>query len=137
MNYVAKYLLSEKGNEIYRKWTFMPQHDYVSCPVCECHETRELYALGSSRAVVCKQYNMKYVSPQLSDQDLSEYYTSMHKDDLFKRDFEGREHDMFNNQAERQKKIKDRRIEIGLANQHIKNGKVLDIGAGTGLFLRA
>jgi SAM-dependent methyltransferase len=58
----------------------------------------------------------------------------MHKDDLFKRDFEGREHDMFNNQVERQNKIKDRRIEIDLANQYRKNGKVLDIGAGTGLF---
>ena len=112
----------------------MIPEEEVCCPVCGGCNRKTLYSLGEYRAVICLQCRFKYVSPQLSRAQLSEYYAKMYSDEIFKRDFEGRRHDMFGDAKERVNKIRDRHVEIELTDRFCKKGRVLDIGSGSGLY---
>ncbi|WP_419786684.1 class I SAM-dependent methyltransferase [Pseudodesulfovibrio sp.] len=129
-----RYLASPAGEAMARKWAYMPLTQEVPCPLCGARSHTLWYSLGQGRAVRCARCGMKYVSPRLSEEQLGEYYAAMYTDPLFRKDFEGREHDFFGDPEERRKKIRDRHVEIELTDAFAPKGRVLDIGSGSGLY---
>lgn len=131
MNTFEYYWSSLAGRDLVDKWEFTVPDDHVSCALCGSWTRKLLYGLGKTQTVEC-ECGFRYVTPQLSDRALSDYYRNFYE--LDNSDFEGHRHDMFEDPEERRRKIQDRHVEIELTNRFTKTGKVLDIGCGPGLY---
>lgn len=131
---VKRYLSSQKGELLMKRWDYMIPEDETGCPLCNSSRRSLYYELGRSKALKCSDCGMKYVSPRLSRNQLSKYYADVYKDPLFGKDFEGRKHDVFNDDEERRRKIRDRHYEIDTTMRFVEKGRILDIGSGAGLY---
>tara|TARA_B100000315_G_scaffold258143_1_gene309239 strand:+ start:1181 stop:2179 length:999 start_codon:yes stop_codon:yes gene_type:complete len=134
-NRFGKYVSTSSGQALYQKWYDIKPEMNRNCPLCGGDKHSVWYDLVLSKALLCTGCGFKFISPILSEKQMHEYYSHQyHETTIDKADFEGKVHDVFNNPIERDKKIKDRHVEISLTDSFVKNGSVLDIGCGSGLY---
>lgn len=129
-----KYLHSPPGREIFEKWSIVSPQDHVDCPICRSQNRRRLFQLAGSSVYKCHSCGFRYVSPILSKNQLAAYYSNIYSRPEFQKDFEGRKHDVFSDQRERDNKIKDRHVEIEVTREYTTFGKILDVGSGSALY---
>jgi 2-polyprenyl-3-methyl-5-hydroxy-6-metoxy-1,4-benzoquinol methylase len=135
MSTFGKYCASPQAREFLDQWNYLNPEEETGCPLCGSGEKCLWYSLGQSNAYTCMHCRMKYISPRLSQTQISEYYNKSFLDkNTYEKDVEGNIHDVIGDSEERRKKIRDRHYEIEITNQFIRKGRVLDIGCSAGLY---
>ena len=99
--------------------------DQVPCAICGGSQTKWLFdkkASGNNYSIVaCRSCNLVYVNPQPNESELEEFYSD--------------EFDYSYMLALDKHTVGEARLELSHLLKHVKNGRLLDVGCGIGIFL--
>lgn len=125
-------------NELKATWTTMLskyftldgklKHEFekhVNCPYCDEKSQSDEFNLNGFRHVKCAKCETLYVSPRLNDKCIEELYSNEYYSEMY-------QNSMIPIFDQRKEKIGKSKYGQILNHSKVKNGRVLDIGAGIG-----